>query len=184
MLKEIRKKELPPVDNALLINLQLLFSVADQIDIDSTEKEEVDEIIHQNDKELYLTTAIDNYFWYGNQGIIEKTGSFKKRVLTIPASYVNDNSKIVVTHCGKEDTIYEDWSISSVERPKNSVDVDKFKVSYKSKTIDDAPIRDGDTIIVQIYPYEEDFEPMELKFIAHENKIAMVRTGFDYELLE
>lgn len=184
MIKEMRKTELPPIDNALFINLQLLFSLGDKMDISISEKEELNNILHQNGKKLYLSSVLDNFFWYGNQDDIEKKGSFDKRVLTIPASYVNDNSKIIVTHYGKEKTIYEDWKVSAVERPKKSNDVNDFKVIYKSKMIDNAKIKNGDKISVQIYPYGDEFEPIELLFVAHENKIARIKVGFDYELFD
>ena len=184
MLKEVRKTELPPVDNALLLNLQVLFGLGEKISISEDEESRVEAILHQNGEHLFLNYVLDNQFRYGEEDQFEIDGSFQGRVLTIPVILVNDNSKIVVTHRGEETTVYEDWSVSSVERPKESTAVEDFKAVYKSETIDDAPIQDGDTVLVQVYPYGDEFEPIELEFVAHENKLITFRTGFDYELLK
>lgn len=62
MLKEIRKTELPPVSEPLLLNCELLFALADELEIDSTEQARIDKMLHGNGDNLFLTASIDNQF--------------------------------------------------------------------------------------------------------------------------
>ena len=60
MLKETRKTELTPVSDALLLNCDLLFAIADQITIDEQKKANVDRILHPEGTRLFLNEVLDN----------------------------------------------------------------------------------------------------------------------------
>ena len=164
MLKEVRKKELPPVDATLLINIKLMLDLADTLDIDSDEASTINGIMHNKEESLFLVEAIDNNLWYG----VDKTTKFNdclinwqgKFYIEIPANYVNSASKInvIVEHNGKEKS-YTDWAVESVDRHK-SKNVNDFTVKYTSTQINKIELSDGDSIIVEIYPYEDLFAPM------------------------
>ena len=47
LLKAQRKVELPPVDEALYLNCDLLFALAEQLDISVDEQKKIDAILHE-----------------------------------------------------------------------------------------------------------------------------------------
>lgn len=62
MLKETRKAELTPAFEALLLNCNLLFAVADLLKIDDAEKSRVDAILHPQGAHLFLNENVDNKY--------------------------------------------------------------------------------------------------------------------------
>lgn len=64
LLKAQRKVELPPVDEALYLNCDLLFALAEQLDISVDEQKKIDAILHENGEPVFLTQALDEKFWF------------------------------------------------------------------------------------------------------------------------
>lgn len=183
MLKEVRKTELPPVDNALLINTQLLLSLANEIGISSVEKSTLDAMLHENRSSLFLVDTIDSRYWFTQQPNINLEGDLSKNTLTIPATYVCENSRIEVSvnHGGTIIT-YDDWMIDEVKRPKNS-EINDYSVSFSSAKMKKADIKANDTATVTIYPYGDDVPSIELRFNAKEKKILLYYS-YEWELTE
>lgn len=62
--KEARKYELPPVNQHLLLNCQLLFELANEKKITDAEKRTIDSILHDKTDWLFYNEPLDNLFWY------------------------------------------------------------------------------------------------------------------------
>ena len=108
-LKEKRKIELPPVYEPLLLNCELLFALADEKDISSYEKNDIDGILHHKGNNLFLTEPLDNRFTYSHE-TFEPEAEFAKDTLTIPVSCLSETSFIRVTVSDSgEESVYEDW---------------------------------------------------------------------------
>ena len=58
-LKETRKRELPPVYEPLLLNCELLFALAEELDVPESEQKKIDGILHPGAEPLFLTEEID-----------------------------------------------------------------------------------------------------------------------------
>ena len=158
MLKAERKTALPPISEALYLNCDLLFSLADELNISSKEKSEIDNILHENGNPIFLMQFIDERFWFNkNEDLkIDETDiSFNGEKLDIPASYMSLNSliSVIVNNAGSE-TVLDDWTISEVTRKKNAEYTD-FMASYESKTADKFKYSEGMQVIVKIIPVIE-----------------------------
>lgn len=181
MLKEIRKTELPPIDNALLINTQLLFPLANEIGISSGEKTTLDAMLHEDGNNLFMVDTIDSRYWLTRQPKINLKGCLSSNTLTIPVTYVCENSRIEVSvNHGGTTTIYDDWKIDDVKRPKDS-EIYTYSVSFSSAEMKKADIKVNDTATVTIYPYGDDVPPIELRFNAKEKKMLLF-SSYEWEL--
>lgn len=183
MIKEVRKTELPPVDNALLINTQLLFSLANELGISKSEKDIVDAMLHENGSSLFLVDTIDSQYWFEQNSDFSAEGDLSSNTLTIPATYVCENSRIkVIVNQKGTSNIYDDWVIKEVKRPKDQ-GLDTFTVSFTSSSMKKVDVDAGDTATVVIYPYGDDVQPVELRFRAKEKKILFY-TSYEWELIK
>lgn len=184
-LKEMRKTELPPVDEVLFMNATLMLELADELSINESEKELINGILHNNDKNLFLVDSIDSHLWYGEtKESLEpfdllSVSNVDGLVISIPANYVCDSSVIKVTvNSGKKETVIDDWKVDSVKRKKNC-SISDIKVNYESestvsnilKTRD--LLKDGDTITVDLYPYEDYFEPITTTYKVSKGKATL-----------
>ena len=136
MLKEERKTELPPVYEPLMLNCDLLFSLAEELKLPEKETLQIEQILHENSEPLFLVNELDNLYTFSPNDIdtSEIDMSFDGEKLVIPAKYVSDDTKITVTIKGKNtlETI-DDWKLTKVTR-KTEGDIDTFKAMYSSET--------------------------------------------------
>ncbi|SFY04199.1 hypothetical protein [Ruminococcus sp. XPD3002] len=133
-LKEKRKKELPEIYEPLAINCDLLFSIAGQLNIPKTEKDKIDGILDGNGTPVFIVKPVSDQFSFRESKLFA-AADFDKKTLTLPVSYVSAGAKIKVTvSSGDKSTVYDDWKIDEVIRPKKAKDdLDQFKVIFKSK---------------------------------------------------
>lgn len=156
MLKEERKKALPPVYQPLVINCDLLFGLADKIEISDEDKKKVDAMLHLKDKPLFLTQQLEQKYWFEP---IEKQKELKidfdGTVLEIPVSFLAQETtlKVSVIEKGKETVIYDDWKLDEVKREEKN-QIDTFTAVYKSKKIKKQDYTDGMAIKIEIIPRE------------------------------
>ncbi len=184
LIKEERKIALPPVSEALYINCELLFALADKLDISSAEEKKVDKILHGNGEALFLTEAIDNKFYFSNkvtsQDDIDFT--FSGDNFTIPANYVADRTTVKVTVKNDDKTtVFEDYAVEKVSRPKNSTDCTEFTVTYKSALADKYKFADGDMITIEILPTGEKDSLIQYTYKAVIKKKLLVMSETTFE---
>ncbi len=176
MLKEVRKTELPPVNNALLFNAVSFLSLAERMDYSEDSKTVVDKLLHINGKNpLFLTSTVDRNAWSSIKDKETITASFDGKKIEIPAVFVCDGSvlslKIINTLGSK---VVEDWNISKVDRKKGGIN--EFIATYTSKDIKDAEYHDGDKVVLTVRPFENLFEEYSITFTVKEKKIAVLTT--------
>ena len=161
MLKETRKTELPPVSEPLLLNCELLFALAEELDIDQAEQERIDRMLHGTGDRLFLSVPIDNLFRFESSTIdtAELAVAYNGRELTLPASLVSGNAVIRVRAINAEgqETVFDDWSVSKVERKTESV-LETFSATYTSVSARDYAFKPDATIIILVYASEESTE--------------------------
>lgn len=100
-MKNERKIALPPVNESLYLNCDLLFALADKLDISQSEKDKIDSILHDNNKQMFLTKALDNRFWFDHKNDMVKAKDiameFNGKKLVVPTTCVTDRSSIIVS---------------------------------------------------------------------------------------
>lgn len=187
LLKAERKVALPPVSEALYLNVDLLFALAEEIDISEKEQSRIEAILHENGDNIFLTQALDNRFWFKNKSKDVNSDeielSFDGEKLSIPAVYVTDRSNIQVTVSGiKEDTRIEDWSVTKVKRSSKSEDCSEFIVSFESKTGKDYKYQSGETVTITVIPVAETpDETITFKYNVKSAKRFAVFNGIEFE---
>ncbi|WP_051209144.1 hypothetical protein [Butyrivibrio sp. WCD3002] len=178
MLEETRKKELPPVYEPLYLNCDLLFALADELSLDKSAKSRMEKILHGGDIPLFLTTPLDNTYYFTNTADEQSYEfSFDKGELILPASILSDRSKIVVSITdGKNMTTIDDWKIDKVKRGTEK-DISTFKATYKSEKAKKYKYIEGTTIDITVVPVEgSSCEEVEAQFVAHEKKFVVIPT--------
>ena len=135
MIKEERKIALPPEYEPLVLNCDLLFGLADKLKVSDSKKAEIDDIIHGSDEQLFLCVPLNNAFWFDKSKHVKASNEIKfdGNKITVPATLVSENSKIVVkvTKGGKQ-AVYKDWRVKKVKR-KDKKDINSFNVKYVRK---------------------------------------------------
>lgn len=185
LMKAERKVALPPVSEALYLNCDLLFALADELSISSKEKNKVDSILHENGESIFLMQVIDNRFWFDKVATLntnEIDVTFDGKKFAIPATYMSSNSRIIVTvdNAGSK-TIFDDWTISEVTRKKNATYTD-FIASFTSETADKFKYLDGMRIMIEITPVaEEPDETIEFIYNVVGVKKAFVFNDVQFE---
>ena len=186
LIKEERKTALPPVNEALYLNCDLLFALAEKRNISASEQRKIDSILHENGGNIFLTEALDARFWFTRKGIdldAKKTEiTFNGAKLVIPVVFISDRSKIVVTVSGPNGTTtIDDWTVKEVKRPKNAA-VSDYAVTLESKTGKDYKYQAGETVTIKVVPVEESPD-MVIDFVYKiiSVKKAVVFKGISFE---
>lgn len=158
-LKEIRKTELPPVYEPLLLNCDLVFLIADKLDISKKEKEEIDSLLHVNGESLFLNESIDDIYWLTapkSSKAADTVGvDFKGTDMNIPAELLTNEADITVKLKDSSKTVLrvDDWKISKTVREQEG-DISTYIAEYKSDSLENYNWNPGMDIIIEIKPIE------------------------------
>lgn len=185
MIHNDRKTELPPAYEALYLNCDLLFSIADKLGISENKKEEMDKILHGSSKAdaLFLTAPLDNKYYFSDVPALDDSGIvYDKGELSVPASLVSGQSKITVTIGeGKNEKTITDWKIKEVKRKPGDA-VNAMTVEYTSKESGDYDYVDHTPIKVVITPVEgEQCPDITVNFLTKSNKKLKFIENFEFE---
>lgn len=133
-LKETRKTELPTLYEPLVLNCELLFSLAEKVNISDSEKSDIEAILKSSSSGIFISKPInDAYSFSGASG--SYSINFTKDDLAIPANLLTANSKVIVTVTDNNKTeTFDDCTVKKVVRKGKSVDT--FTAYYTSKKLD------------------------------------------------
>lgn len=138
MLKEIRKTELAPASEALILNLDLVFGLTEQIEISDAEKTRVDAILHPQGERLFLNEAIDNKYWFGSvkkSNVDDIEIAFAGTSMVVPVSFLSADVEIQVSVKEKDSSEFvmlTDWRLDKVER-RTEGDITTFGAFFTSE---------------------------------------------------
>ncbi|MBR4016806.1 MAG: hypothetical protein IKK11_03230, partial [Oscillospiraceae bacterium] len=110
-LKKVRKTELPPLYEPLVLNCDLLFALADMMEISEQEKAEIEAILQTDTNGVFLSKPInDKYSFTENR--YESNIEFDREKIIIPVELLTEGVEVVVsvTENGKT-TTFKDYSI-------------------------------------------------------------------------
>ena len=158
LLTEKRKTELPPIYEPLLLNCELLFSLAEELGMPETELQRIDGILHENGEPIFLIEPINAQYSMKSDPDIDSLKEcivFDGTLLSIPVQLVSEqySIKVSVTTDG-ETIVYDDWTLKKVER-KGKSDISSFVAHFSSKAIKKHKFAVGARISVKIQPDTE-----------------------------
>ena len=133
-LKDARVTELPSLYEPLVINCELLFALADELNISDAEKKEIEDILKTSTCGTFITKPINDAFSFTSNNAGEYSISFDKDDISIPAELLTAGSTVTVTVTENGNTeTFDDCLIQKVVRKDNSIDT--FTAYYSSKTL-------------------------------------------------
>lgn len=149
-LENKRKTELPTVYEPLAVNMELLMTVANQLNISKDEQRRIENILSKDGESVCWTTPIRNHFSFREDKTVYVDAKFDKDELTLPVSCVSQGAKIKVTvSSGDKYIVYEDWKIEKIERKNN--DINAFRVKYVSDKADNCQYHKNSIVKVEIF---------------------------------
>ena len=183
-LNKKRSVELPPVSEAFYLNCELLFALAEELNISRSAKKDIDATIHENNQPIFLTEALDNRFWATKN--IEALSSddisieFNGEKIVIPASCLTDRS--VVTVSSSNGTVFSKWKVKEVKRPKNALDCSEYSVTMTCDDNKNYKYTAGEIITITIIPVADapDYA-IEFVYKVLEKKTMGIIKGITFE---
>lgn len=162
MLEETRKTELPPVSEPLRICSEMMFALADELDVSNTAKREIEKMLHEDGQDLFLNQLIDaNIRFFSDStdtDVADMTVDYDGKQIKLPATLVSSCSKIVVTVSdGKDKTVIDDWVIKEVKREDE--ELESFVAVYESATAKKFDYKADMDISIEIYAVAENSDP-------------------------
>ena len=156
MLTEERKVELPPTDEALLLNCDLLFALADELGVSDAQRQSIDGILHEDGAPLFLVPPLDRLYWMTGEAQEAPAESidigYGRSTVTVPAQYVTDEAAIAVTVTTEDGSVtFEDWTLQKVER-KDKEDLASFVATYTSSAAGAHGYAVGSRILIEVTP--------------------------------
>ncbi len=134
-IKKARKTELPSLYEPLIVNCELLFALAEEIDLSADEKNVLEAILQTDEGEIFMVKPINASYSFADQGSEQEYSmEFTEDELIIPANMLTSESTIVVTveENGNTET-FEDLLVTKVEREGTTID--SFYAHVSSKTL-------------------------------------------------
>ena len=187
LLKEERKTALPPVYEPLLLNCELLFALAEELDIPAEKQLTIERILHNNGDSIFLTAPLDNQYRFDIAGTDYSADdvSFDGKKLTIPASLVSERSSISVTviPAEGETVVFTDWAVSEVDRKEES-NLASFEVTYQSSSADDYKYAVGTQICISIASGINDSVPIQYEYETTAEKTLYVFDSVGFKKVE
>lgn len=151
------EKELPVIDEALLMNVDCLYWLGEELEIDQKSRSDINNMLHNNATDLFLVKTIDDYYWYDKEWMIPMDIEFDGKKLTLPADIVSEKT-IVELKVGN--TVIDDWYINNIKGKKNT-DYSEFRYELLSDKVKSIKFNDGDVIELTVYVYDDYIEPIE-----------------------
>lgn len=153
-LEEKREIELPSVSEALKLNCDLLFAIADELKIDESEQKRISNILTSD---VFLTLPLAEKYSFNNNSDTAPKIVLDGDDLEIPVNVLTDTSiiKVTVTNNGKSN-VYEDWEIDEVERPEK--ELASFIAYYDSDLIEEQEWSENSKVKIEIFESENSKE--------------------------
>lgn len=155
-LKEERETALAPIYEPLLLNADLMFMLAKELNVTEDVKIKIDNILHQKGDNIFLNSDVDALFRI-LKGVEHKPNNltevhFNGKELTLPVDLVPNGYRIKVSITDNDNdkpSIYEDWVVSKVER-KNKSDFASFTTVLISESIKQHKYMEGAEVLIEI----------------------------------
>ena len=132
-LNEARKTELSSMYEPLILNCELLFALADEMNISEEEKADIEAILKTDTNGIFLVKPINDAYSFSNRDN-HYSVDFSRDKLLIPADLLTSGASITITVTENgSSTTFEDCVIKKVERKGTTIDT--FEVEVTSKLL-------------------------------------------------
>lgn len=170
-LKENRKNELPPLYEPLILNCDLLFALAEEININSKEKAEIEAILQTENNGVFLSKPVNDRYSFSAVAT-DYNIDFTKSEIRVPADLLSINSVIIVEVVdGSKTTIFDDCIVAEVERDGDSID--NYIAIVTSDKMKDYNWTADSEVTVEIYN-GSDYDAVTFKFEVIEYKDNLI----------
>ena len=166
---EARKVAVPPVSEALILNADLLFSLAKQMNIGELDQSKITGILYGHGSALFLNPLMNGLYSFDAKESIDSASidvSFDGKEIKIPARYLTENTMISVGGLDTSGKMFSinGWTIKSVER-KNKADIETFIATLNSQEASSFKYSEGSTVWINLNSYGDSHTPdMRLVF--------------------
>ena len=169
-LKETRKTELPSLYEPLVLNCELLFALADEINISNQEKSEIEAILQTGSNGVFMVDPINAHYSFSTNDFNRSIELQKDKVI-IPVNLLSADAKVVVTVTDNGQTVtFDDCVVTEVKREGDTVD--SFFAHVSSKQMKAYKWTADSRATVKI-TYGEDIDGLQYQF-----KIAEYRDNW------
>ena len=166
-LEDIRKTELPPLYEPLVLNCDLLFALADKLEISNKEKTEISKFLQTEKNGIFLSDVINNKYRF-DIAEEEYDVALSKGNIIIPAKLLVQGATVTVTVVdGKDTTVFDDFEIKKVKRAGDKVET--FEAQYDSKKMRSYKWSSNSKIKIEI-SCGESFDPLVLQYKVKNHK--------------
>ncbi len=172
---ETRKTAVPPASNALVLNCDLLFSLADKLQVDVIAKDNITGVLYGHGDVLFLNPILNSLYSFDGVEALSSNDidvSFDGKEIKLPARYLTDYSEIsvgVLDSAGKSSTI-NGWKIQTVNREKKE-DLTTFTATLTSEEASHFSYSEGSTVWINFNPYGDEHTPDMQIFFSTVNKV-------------
>ena len=164
-LHEIRETELPPLYEPLLLNCDLLFALADRMQISDSEKNDIEGILQTENNGVFLTRPINDLYSFSERNENDQI-EFSTSEISIPACLLTPDATFTVTVSDQGNTtVFDDFVIDEVEREEEALDT--FIAHVTSEEMDDYEWTQNAQVKVEIINHHG-CEPMTFEFYVAE----------------
>ena len=158
-MKEARKTELPPVSEPLVLNLELLLSLADLRGFSDADRVRLDNMFRNENGQapLFLVDSLDARYRFGESKPLAMHNAdelvFSGDTLEIPAAFLTSDAVITVSVYTPEEenpVLITDWVVDKVSRSDDGLSA--FTAKYSSEEGDDFSWEPGMHVVIDITP--------------------------------
>ena len=182
-MKELKSKELPPLNEALYLNCELLFSLSERINLSEKDKNDLDKMLHNNMQPVVLNKYLDEKYSFENQNdwidLLEDP-KFDGKKIMIASSSVSENTAISLCVNDKE---ISDWKINKVSR-KDKENYKSFIAEFTSEQIKDYKFNKGDKIKITFMINGDSENQLEYSFNVNAKKILFFIDSYEFEIVK
>lgn len=147
-LKTARKTELPTLYEPLILNCELLFALADKLQLDAGKRAEIEEVLQTASGGTFLTSPINDLYSFSRRGTRYFT-EFGKDKLVLPVCLLTAGSTVTITICENGSCVtLDDLTLSKVVRKGSAAG--SFLAHYSSKQLKKHKWRADSEIMVTI----------------------------------
>ena len=167
-LKEARKTELPTLYEPLVLNCELLFALADKLQISEAEQTEIEAILETESNGIFLSKPINDKYSFSGEGK-KYNINLTKNEISIPANLLTSEAAVTITvkDAGKIHT-FDDCSLRKVAR--EGKEVETFVAYYTSNQMKKYKWTPNSEVTVEIKHSDAYDEIQKYHFVVSEFK--------------
>lgn len=153
-LHERRETELPPLYEPLILNCDMLFALADEMQISDQEKKEIEAVLETDHNGVFLSDPINNRYSFfpgeNSQHVVMDTD-----YIQIPVALLSAGAEVLLEISDNHNTVScDDCVVAKVERETESFD--SFVAYVSSEKMDEIEWSDNSRVTIKIINGDEE----------------------------